>query len=106
MVEIPLISVPAQGFQVLLDTQECTFSLYQRNARLFMDMDVGQTRVFTGAVCLDGVNILQAAQAVFSGSLHFVDTQQHEAPQWEGLGTRWLLVYVSAGEAVPPRLQW
>lgn len=106
MVEIPLIAVPSQGLQIILGGQECTLAVYQRNARLYLDMDVGDTRVITGAVCLDGVGVVRHAQTVFTGSLHFVDTQSHEAPLWSGLGARWLLIYLEPGEAIPQRLQF
>lgn len=100
MLEIPLIAYPNRSLQVILDGQECGIALYQRGERLYMDMDVGATRVITGAVCLDAVSIIQRAQSVFAGSLIFVDTQGNEAPEWHGLGTRWRLLYISAGEVV------
>lgn len=106
MIEIPLMAVPFQGLQILLDGQECTLAVYQRNARLYMDMDVGDVRVITGAVCLDGVGLLRHAQTVFTGSLHFVDTQGREAPQWSGLGARWRMIYAAPGEVLPARLQF
>ncbi|MEG2172380.1 MAG: hypothetical protein RRY29_03870 [Desulfovibrionaceae bacterium] len=106
MIEIPLIAVPSQSLQILLDGQECTISVYQRNARLYMDMDVGDVRVVTGAICLDGVNVVWHAQVVFTGSLHFVDTQGREAPQWAGLGSRWRMIFINAGTELSTRLQF
>lgn len=106
MMEIPLITTPAQQLQVILDDQECTISVYQRNQRLYLDLDVDATRIVTGAVCLEGVCVVQRAQALFKGSLHFVDMQGRAAPEWAGLGERWRLVYASVGETLPQRLRY
>lgn len=106
MTIIPLIAEPSQQFQIILDGQECTISVYQRNQRLYLDLDVDATRIVTGAVCLEGVSVVQKAQSQFTGSLHFVDTQGRAAPEWMGLGARWLLVYASAGEVLPEKLRY
>ena len=34
----------------------------------------------------------------FKGALFFLDTKGHEAPQWEGLGDRWLLFFASESD--------
>lgn len=106
MVEIPLMTAPSQSFQIILDDQECSIKVYQRNARLYLDLDRDGVRVVTGAVCLEGVSVIQIAQTLFKGSLHFVDTQGRTAPQWDGLGARWIMIYASAGEALPQRLRY
>ena len=104
--EIPLAAEPAQSLQILLDDQECAISVYTREPRLYLDLDVDGRRICTGAVCLDGAGVLQSPTAYFSGSLHFVDTRGREAPQWDGLGTRWRLLWFSADEELPERLRY
>ena len=104
VLEIPLVPMPSQSLHVMLGGQECTLRIYQRHmlpqrhsvlslGRLYLDLDVGATRVVTGAVCQDRQHILQHAQALFRGRLAFVDTEGVDPPRWEGLGTRWLLSY-------------
>ena len=40
------------------------------------------------------VSLVPTAYLGFSGWLVFVDTQGSEDPQYAGLGTRWVLVYL------------
>lgn len=98
MIEIPLAAVPAQSLRIVLGDQNCTIALRQKDNRMYMDLDVGQDRIFTGAICMDRVNIKQFVTMAFSGGLYFVDTIAQDPPQFEGLGQRWGLLYFEEGE--------
>lgn len=106
MMQIPLQAVPAQRFQVVLDDQNCTLALYDRGGRLYADLDVDSDAVFRGAICRYGADIVQSSTLRFSGSLHFYDTQGTHDPKYEGLGSRFILLYLSDGEEVPAALQF
>lgn len=98
MIQIPLEAIPAQEFSILLDNQPCTISLYQRGALMYMDLHVGDAVIFRGNVCNNLSSILQSPTRAFKGSLHFADTRGDTPPQWEGLNSRYVLVYVAEGE--------
>lgn len=98
MLEIPLSSFPNSGFKVLLDNQECTIALYQKGLRMYMDLYVGTQDVSLGAVCLNAQMIVQVAQNAFTGNFMFVDLEGDKAPQWDGLGTRYILLYFTKSE--------
>ena len=102
MVEIPLQSIPSQELQVILDGQNCTVSVYWRFWKLYMDLLVDSEPVFTGAVCQNMQWVNQSPSPVFSGGLMFVDALGEEAPRWDGLGSRWSLLYLDAEEAKDP----
>lgn len=98
MREIPLDAVPSQSLRVLLGDQECSLNVYQRGARLYLDLDVNGRPICVGAVCLDDGVLPQSPTAHFSGSLRFVDTRGREAPRWDGLGARWALLWRAPDE--------
>ena len=104
---IPIRAIPAQSLQVVLDGQECTITLFWRWGHLYMDLLVGTEIICRGAVCRNGAAIVQAASADFSGSLHFWDTRgKQKEPGYKELGERFILVYMSAGEALPDALKY
>lgn len=103
--EIPLIAVPAQSLAVILDNQECVLHVYTRGERLYMDMEADGVTVFTGVLCCNRVNCKFAGYLPFRGGLYFVDTLNEEHPSYEGLGSRWGLLFVSESEIVPEGLR-
>ena len=101
MVQIELDAIPAQTFQVLLDEQACTISIYQRDERLYLDLSVGEEVVANGCVCLERLDIIQYKAVDFSGHLYFYDTMGHTDPQWDGLEDRYIFIYISEDEEIP-----
>lgn len=106
MYQIPIQAISAQRLQVVLDGQNCTLALYTRGGRMYADLDVGSVAVFRGAICRDGADIVQSPSLHFSGSLHFVDTLGWTDPQYEGLGNRYILLYLQDGEEMPAALRF
>ena len=103
---IPISSAPAQRFQVVLDGQYCNLILRQKAKRLYLDLSVADFAVCAGAVCVHGADIIQSPSPYFSGSLHFLDISGQAAPQWEELNSRFVLLYLSADEAMPDILRF
>ena len=105
MREIPLRKVPNQSLQTLLGGQNCTLRFYTRlvadTEHLFLDLAVDQTVVFAGIICQEFVDLKLYPEWNFAGSLVFVDLQGEDPPHWQGLGTRWRLVYLESGERWP-----
>ena len=102
MLEIPLEATPNQELLVTLDNQDCTIAVYQRGDNVYLDLSAGNTLVRQGAACLPRVSILGDA-AGFSGRLYITDERSQPAeqqpPQWEGLGARWRLYWLTPDEA-------
>ena len=103
MVEIPLQSIPSQELQVILDGQNCTVSVYWRFWKLYMDLLVDSEPVFQGAICQNRQWVNQSPSVEFSGGLVFVDALGDESPRWDGLGSRWALLFFDAGEVEDPQ---
>ena len=102
MEQIPLQAIPSQEVQCILGGQNCTLSVYWRWGKLYADLLVDSEPVFTGAICQNLQWVNQSPSILFSGGLVFVDCLGDEAPRWDGLGTRWALLYLDADEAQDP----
>ena len=103
MTEVPLQPIPSQEVQVILGGQNCTFSVYSRFGKLYADLLVDSEPVFTGCICQNLQWVNQSPSYLFSGGLMFVDALGEEAPRWDGLGSRWSLLYLDAEEAKDPQ---
>ncbi len=110
MQQIPLSQIPAQTFNVVLSGQYCTISIYWRQERLYLDLNVGAVAVCRGAVCQNRADVLQSRSQDFAGTLHFFDLEGDRPPQWErlhnGASGRWVLVYIEDGEELPLKLRY
>ena len=101
---IEIQPLPSQVFQVVLDGQECTISLFQRLGSMYLDLTVGTSVICEGAICQYGADIVQSKSSNFDGSLRFYDDQGLSAPKWEEIGSRYYLLYFSEGETMPEAL--
>ena len=97
VVEVPLRAVPSQALGIVLGGQNVSLRFYTRDylgtPRLFCDLAVDGTMVWLGHICNNLQNLKLYSYLPFSGALRFVDLQGDAEPQWEGLGTRWVLLY-------------
>lgn len=98
ILEIPTTANPNRTIKIILNEQECTLTLRQKGEHLYLDLTVDDTAVCRGAVCLNLVPIVQVAQNTFSGNLVFVDNESDTAPNYDGLNSRYFLVYYSDDE--------
>lgn len=97
-IQIELQALPNQKASVLLDDQECEIQIRQMGNSLYATLKVDDETIFQNVLCplatpLNGFEVLG-----FKGALFFLDTKGHEAPQWEGLGDRWLLFFASESD--------
>ena len=105
MIQIDIAPLASQEFTCVLDGQYCLIWLYQRGDHMYMDLHAGKKAVCKGAVCQYGADVLQSRSADFSGTLHFYDFLGKSRPWHWGLGDRWALLYVPAGEPLPEYFQ-
>lgn len=90
---ITLTNDAAQQFQIVLDGQNCTISVYQKDETVYMDLFVNETPIFLGISCLDRVGIKLSDYMDFKGQLWFEDKNGTQNPQYTGFGERYLLYY-------------
>lgn len=101
---IPVTQIPNQAFDVVLDGQYCTISIYWRQDHLYLDLSVNGNSLAVGRICQNGTNILQSNLKEFRGSLHFFDIYGKNIPVWDKLNTRYILIYAFEGEELPDEL--
>lgn len=102
MLELPLEATVNQEFLVTLGGQDCTIALCQRGAGMYLDLRVSGVTVCQGAICQPGMGIVQRATDAFAGQLYILDERsrpmEQQPPQWQGLGSRWRLYWLSSEE--------
>ena len=92
---IPITPVPAQSFTIQLSGQNCLINLYQKNTGLYFDLSLDSGTIVQSMICLNLVGLVREAYLGFSGQLAFIDTQGISDPTYDGLGSRYQLVYQS-----------
>lgn len=91
---IPLLPEPGQDVSVQLAGQPVRIVLRQRRTGLFADVYLKDAAIVTSVLCLNNVRIVRERYRGFVGDLAFWDTQGDADPSYDGLGTRYQLVYV------------
>jgi len=94
MKKIPLQPVPSQTLSVVLSGQNCQIAVYQKSTGLYLDLDVDNAPIVSTALCHDRVRLVRSVYLGFVGDLAFVDTLGHADPQYEQLGSRFVLAYL------------
>lgn len=98
---IPIQPVPNQTVLCVLGGQNCQINIYLRGDNIFVDLNSNGIDMCIGCLGLNAVP-LDACNSYdgFQGNLYFIDTQGFDDPQYTGFNSRWMLVYLDAGEAL------
>jgi hypothetical protein len=94
MLVIPLSATPSQSLNVLLASQNCQISVYEKSTGVFLDLYVNNAPVMTAVLCRDRVKLVRESYLGFAGDLCFFDTQGTSDPTNSGFGSRYQLVYL------------
>jgi hypothetical protein len=92
---IPLKVAPSQTLTVQLGGQSCRINVRQFLTGLFVDLYVNDAPVICGVLGLNNTLIVREAYRGFAGDLIFWDTQGSGDPSYDGLGARFVLLYIS-----------
>lgn len=96
---IPLQAVPSQTLAVTLARQPAQIAVRQNGDAMFFDLLIGTTPIVRSRICLDRARMLLGVRyRGFVGDFAFVDTQGRNNPNYSGLGSRFQLFYLGAGE--------
>lgn len=99
MLRVPLQAVPNQTLAVTLARQVAQIALRQNGANLYFDLLIKNEYVVRTRICRDRQRLLlDAKYRGFIGDFAFVDTQGIDNPSYAGLGDRFQLIYLAAGE--------
>lgn len=98
MERIPILAVPSQKLTVSLNNQTCQIEIYQKLSGLYCNLYVSNVLIIGGVICENLNRIVRSLYLGFQGDLIFNDTQGSDDPYYTGLGTRFLLVYLSPSD--------
>lgn len=94
--KIPLKAAPMQKVSVTVQNQDVVISLVPRLNKLYATVAVDKQVVVRERVCLHAVPIVNEAYRGLVGDLFFVDLQGNDDPNWQELGSRFVLCYTGA----------
>lgn len=100
MQQIPLAPIPSQKFTVTLADQACSILVQAKAEGVFFDMVANGTQVASTTLALNAVQLLACGYTAFPGQIIFLDTQGNSDPEWQGFGSRYLLLYISPDDMV------
>jgi hypothetical protein len=96
---IPVQSVPNQGFQATLGSQQVSLAIYQTDYGLFMDVFSNGSTVVQGVICENLNRIVRDAYLGFVGDFCWYDTSgAGDDPVYTGLGSQFSLIYLEASD--------
>lgn len=109
---VPITNEPNQTAQIVLAGQNCSIEIDSMNGSdptdptlstevdwLAFSLTVSGVSITLNAPCLNQKRLLINRQYLgFVGDFMFIDTQGVDDPEWEELGTRWVLLYLEASD--------
>ena len=98
MQKIPLQPTPSQQVTTLVGGQYVQIDVMQKSTGLFANIYRDNAIVIAGVICQDRNPLVRSAYLGFVGDLMFVDTDGFSDPTYDGLGSRYMLVYLSPSE--------
>ena len=98
MLIVPLQPVPSQTVSVALGGKDCQLNVYQKSTGMFMDVYSAGALIIGGVICLNYNRIIRDAYLGFIGDFTFYDLQGATDPVYTGLGSRYVLAYLTASE--------
>ena len=95
---VPLQPLANQTLQAQLANQAVTLNVYQQAFGLYMDVMIGTQAIVQGIIARNSTLIIRNTYFGFSGDFIFLDTQGNSDPIFTGLGSRFVLIYLTAAE--------
>lgn len=92
---VPLQAVPSQTLQIVLNGQATQIYIYQKTYGVFMDVSLDNVLVIAGVLCENDHLIIRNTYFGYAGDFLFDDTQGNTDPTYTGLGSRYLLYYLT-----------
>ena len=88
-----LSPLPNQVCNAVIGGQSYVIELRQLGSGLFSSVNVDGTQITRNVRATHGGSLTPWPHAAVGTQLRWLDTEGSEAPQYEGLGDRWLIVF-------------
>lgn len=101
MLQVPLSAIPSQTLSITLDGQPCTIVVQQRTTGVYFSLTFNGVPATVNVRCLNKARLMADRQYVgFVGDFMIWDQQGDTAPDYTGLGARYILIYLEAADLV------
>lgn len=99
MMQIQATNTPDQTLSVTLAAQNAQIAIRQNGNNLYFDLAIDGAPVVMCRLCQDRQRLLIDAQyRGFIGDFVWIDTAGTSKPFYQGIGSRFFLIYLEAGE--------
>lgn len=98
MKAIQLKPVASQYVSVVVGGQQCSFSIYQKLDGLYFDLTVNGVTICNTRRIRNDVPLLRKSYFNVVGDFIMIDLQGASDPTFDGLGTRYQLLYFGEGD--------
>ena len=95
---IPLLPLADQSLSISFEGVRFDIRVFSRGGRLFMDLAVDGVPAFYGLCCVLESPVNYSPAFPVPGEFWWVDTIGEADPFYEGLGSRFSLIWVAEGE--------
>ena len=98
MIEVPLQALPYQSLSTVLDGQNCVIEVRQLGNRVYCSLRSNDIQIVESAIALNFTAVNPYPNPNFHGALFFYDSEGDSIPQWEELGKRYKLMFITDEE--------
>jgi hypothetical protein len=98
MLLIPLKPVANQTTTTMLNGQVVRVAVREMNTGVYLTAWLDNVVIQSAILCVDRARMMDSNYDVFVGGFMFRDSQGTSNPESGGIGTRWNLYYLEAGE--------
>lgn len=98
MQQIPLQPVPSQTLQVNLAGQNCEIAVYLLRDNLYVDLSVNGSLISSAVIAQNNNPLVPTVYLGFLGNIQFLDLQGTSDPTYDGLGSRYVLLYLTESD--------
>ncbi len=94
MQTVPLQAIPNQSVIVTLNDQNCQLNVYQKSTGLFVDIYLADTLILGGVIARNQCLMIMNTYFGFLGDFMFIDNEGTCDPWYDGLASRFSLIYL------------
>lgn len=98
MLLIPLKPVANQTTTVMLNGQVVRVAVREMTTGVYLTAWLDNVVIQSTILCVDRVRMMDSNYDAFVGGFMFMDSQGISDPESSGIGSRWNLYYLEAGE--------
>lgn len=101
MIRVPLAAAPSQTLAIVLNNQACEIALRQNGGNMYFDLSANGAEIVRSRIVRNKQRLcIDAKYRPFIGDFLFFDTQGDTQPEYTGLGSRYVLLYIEPSDSL------